>query len=94
MKLGATKDGKIRAADVDLRYEAGAFPGSAVSAGSLCVLACYNIANTRIDAYDVVVNKPKSAAYRAPGSPQAAFAIEQVVDEICEENIFLTGIIV
>ena len=86
VKLGATKDGKIRAADVDLRYEAGAFPGSAVSAGSLCVLACYNIANTRIDAYDVVVNKPKSAAYRAPGSPQAAFAIEQVVDEICDQN--------
>ena len=35
-----------------------------------------------IDGYDVVVNKPKTAAYRAPGAPNAAFATEQVVDEI------------
>ena len=34
------------------------------------------------DGYDVVVNKPKSAAYRAPGSPQAAFAAETVSDEL------------
>ena len=85
IKMGVGKDGKIKAVATDLRYEAGAFPGSAVGAGAICVHACYNIPNSRIDGRDVVVNKPKSAAYRAPGSPQAAFAIEQVVDEVCDK---------
>ncbi len=86
VKMGVSNDGKIKAVHSDLRYEAGAFPGSAIGAGAICVHACYNIPNSRIDGYDVVVNKPKSAAYRAPGSPQAAFAIEQVVDEICDQK--------
>ena len=43
---------------------------------------CYGIPNFFIEAYDVVVNKPKVAAYRAPGSPMAAFATESVIDEI------------
>ncbi len=85
IEMGVSKDGKIQAVATDLRYEAGAFPGSAVGAGAICVHACYNIPNSRIDGRDVVVNKPKSAAYRAPGSPQAAFAIEQVVDEVCDK---------
>lgn len=85
-KMGVSNDGKIKAVATDLRYEAGAYPGSAIGAGGICVHACYDIPASRIDGYDVVVNKPKSAAYRAPGSPQAAFAIEQVVDEICDEK--------
>ena len=48
----------------------------------MCCLACYRIPNFLIEAYDVVVNKPKVAAYRAPGSPMAAFATESVIDEI------------
>ena len=85
VRMGVTNDGKIRAADADIRFEAGAFPGSAVTAGAICILACYNIPDVRIDGRDVVINKPKSAAYRAPGSPQVAFAAEQVVDEICDK---------
>lgn len=85
VNMGATKDGRITAADTTLAYEAGAFPGSPVSAGSQCMLAAYNIANGRIEGYDVVLNKPKTAAYRAPGSPAAAFAVETVIDEICEK---------
>jgi CO/xanthine dehydrogenase Mo-binding subunit len=84
VKLGVDDSGKLLAGLVDIKFEAGAFPGSAVGAGGICVLAPYNIPNTRIDGYDVLVNKPKSAAYRAPGSPQVAFATEQVVDEICD----------
>ncbi len=84
VKMGVTKDGKIKAFDSAIRYEAGAYPGSAVGAGVNCIRAAYNVENSRIDAYDVLVNKPKSAAYRAPGSPQVCFAIETVVDEICD----------
>ena len=83
VKLGVANDGKITAADITLAFEAGAYPGSPVMQGAACALACYDVPNGRINGYDVVVNKPKTAAYRAPGSPQAAFAVESVIDEIC-----------
>ena len=82
MKLGAKKDGTIVAASASLYYEAGAYRGSPSGAGAMCAFAPYRIPNFFIEAYDVVVNKPKVAAYRAPGSPMAAFAIESVLDEI------------
>ena len=80
VKMGATKEGKITAAEAYLAYEAGAFPGSMVSAGAQCIFAPYKVDNALVDGYDVVVNKPKTAAYRAPAAPNAAFAAEQVVD--------------
>ena len=85
VKIGASRDGKITAAQVELAFEAGAYPGSPVMQGLSCGLACYDIDNGRVEGYDVVVNKPKTAAYRAPGSPQAAFAIESVIDEVCQK---------
>ena len=85
VKIGAKKNGKITAAQAWLAYEAGAFPGSMVGPGAMCVFAAYDIANVFIDAYDVVVNKPSTAAYRAPGATNAAFATESVVDEIAEK---------
>jgi xanthine dehydrogenase molybdenum-binding subunit len=85
VKMGVKKDGTITAAQAYLAYEAGAFPGSAVGAGASCILGPYNIANVTIDAYDVVVNKPKSSAYRAPGAPNAAYASESVIDELAEK---------
>jgi len=85
VKLGAGKDGKIKAAHVWLAYEAGGFPGSPVAAGAMTVLAPYALDILQIDGYDVVVNKPKTAAYRAPGATNAAFAVETVLDEIAEK---------
>ena len=85
VKIGASKDGRITAAQAYLAYEAGAFPGSMVAPGAMCVFAAYDIANVVIDGFDVVVNKPSTAAYRAPGATNAAFATESVVDEIAEK---------
>jgi len=82
VKMGATKDGRITSAQAHLAFEAGGFPGSPVGPGAMCVFAAYDVDNIVIDGYDVVVNKPKSAPYRAPGSPNVAFAAEQVVDEL------------
>ena len=84
VKLGATNAGKLVAADCTLIYEAGAFPGSPVPSGCRTMLAPYEIANSFIEGYDVLTNVQKSAAYRAPGSPPASFAAEQVVDELCD----------
>lgn len=85
VKMGTDKNGKLVAADAYLAYEAGAFPGSPVGPGCMCIFACYDVPNVHIDGYDVVVNKPATSAYRAPGSTNAAFAAESVVDEICEK---------
>ena len=68
--MGFSKDGKITAAEAIMAYEAGAFPGSPVGPGTMCVFAPYRIANFRIKGMDVLVNKPKAAAYRAPGAPK------------------------
>jgi xanthine dehydrogenase molybdenum-binding subunit len=85
VKLGVTKAGKLTAAEVYLAFEAGGYPGSAIGAGVLTCFGPYSLENFRIDGFDVVLNKPKSHAYRAPGAPQAEFSVESLVDEICRE---------
>ena len=83
-KIGATRDGKITAGELYMVYEAGAYPGSPVGGGTLTGFGPYNIENMLVDGYDVVCNKQKVQAYRAPGQPQAAFAVEPVIDELAE----------
>ena len=85
VKLGATREGRITAASATLIFEAGAFPGSPVPGGAQCMMSAYDIPNAYIEGYDVVVNRPKTSAYRAPGSPAAAFAMETAIDELCEK---------
>ena len=85
VKIGATRDGKLTAAEVWLAYEAGGFPGSPVGAGAMTAISCYEVPNFLVDGYDVVVNKPKTAAYRAPGATNAAFAVETLLDELAEK---------
>ena len=85
VKIGSTKDGKIVAAQAFVAFESGAWPGSPIEPGCMCVFAVYDIPNLLVDGYDVIVNKPKSAAYRAPGSTHVAFATETVVNELAEK---------
>ncbi|MBI4218646.1 MAG: xanthine dehydrogenase family protein molybdopterin-binding subunit, partial [Chloroflexi bacterium] len=86
VKLGVNDRGWILAGEAELRFESGGIPGAWVDCAANCIFSAYNIPNSRIDGYDIVVNKPKTAPYRAPGVPQAAFAMEQVVDELCEKG--------
>ena len=85
VKMGAKRDGTLTAAEAVLVYEAGAFKGSPVGAAMMTVFAPYKLANVRIEGWDVVVNKPKVAAYRAPGAPMAALATETVMDELARK---------
>ena len=85
VKLGATKQGKLVAGEAWLAYDAGAYPGGMIGPGCMCVFSCYEIPNARVDGFDVMCNKPKTAAYRAPGATQAAFACEGVIDELAEK---------
>ena len=85
VKIGATKDGKLIAGEAELIYEAGAFPGSPVGAAVQCMMGQYDIPNGHLTAIDVVINRPKAAAYRAPGAPAAAFCMETALDELAEK---------
>src|SRR5256885_3769857 len=82
VKLGAKRDGHITAAQSILKYQAGAFPGSPVQQGCICGMAVYDFPNALTVGYDVLSNRPKVAAYRAPGAPIGSFGIENCIDEI------------
>ncbi|MEI9406574.1 xanthine dehydrogenase family protein molybdopterin-binding subunit [Mesorhizobium argentiipisi] len=85
VKIGAKKDGTITAAEATLRYSCGPYPGSWAEIGAMTAFACYKLENVKTVGYEVLVNRPKTAAYRAPSAPMAAFAVESVVDELAKE---------
>ncbi len=82
VKIGATKDGKITAASATFRLQAGAFPGSPVRGSVGCAFAPYDITNVHVTGFDIVSNRPKATAYRAPGAPIGAYPVECVMDEL------------
>ncbi len=85
VKIGATKDGTITAAKAVLRYQDGAFPAIWGMLGAMTSFACYDLKNVKSIGYDVLVNRPKVAAYRAPSAPMAAFAVESTIDQVAAE---------
>jgi len=82
IKVGARRDGTLTAAKAWLAYEAGAYAGAPMGPGAMTVFAPYVLENFQVDAFDVLVNKPKVAAYRAPGAPQSMYAMECAMDEL------------
>ena len=84
VRVGVRRDGRITAGEAELKYEAGAFQGSPVQPGCMCAFAPYDLPNVEVTGYDVVVNRPKATAYRAPGAPQSEFAVESVIDELAK----------
>lgn len=86
VKIGVGDELDILAATASIRLEAGAYPGWVAETASKSIFSCYDVPNTRVDGYDILVNKPKSNAYRAPGVPQVTFAVESVIDEICDRK--------
>ena len=85
IKIGMKKDGTITAGQGTFRLQGGAFPGAPMEFTAMCAFAPYNLENVHQVGYDILANRPKQAAYRAPGSPMAAFAVESVIDELCKE---------
>ena len=84
VKIGAKKDGTIISVQGTFYLQAGCLPGSPIRGAAGCAFAPYNIPNVHSQGYDVVSNRSKVAAYRAPGAPIGAYAVESVLDEIAE----------
>lgn len=85
IKIGARKDGTITAASSVLRYQNGAFPATWAMLGAMTSWACYDLKNVHSIGYDVLCNRPKTAAYRAPSAPMAAFGVESTMDLVAAE---------
>jgi CO/xanthine dehydrogenase Mo-binding subunit len=85
VKIGAKNDGTLTAGRADMIYQAGAFPGSPVGQGAMAAFAPYDLTNVKIVGLDVVSNRPKVAAYRAPGAPISEYAVESVIDDVARK---------
>ena len=85
VKTGCTKDGQLKAVEMTFYIDPGFIPTLYMPRqASVCGLAPYNVENFRINAYEVVTNKPRVEAYRGPGAPQGSFAIEGQVAKMCK----------
>jgi CO/xanthine dehydrogenase Mo-binding subunit len=85
IKIGAKKDGTIIAARAECRYMNGAFPGMWGTLGGMTAFACYSIPNNKAIGVNVLCNRPKVAAYRAPSAPMMAFGVESTIDQLSKE---------
>jgi putative selenate reductase molybdopterin-binding subunit len=90
-KMGATRDGRLTALDMKCISNTGAYGTHSLTvltnAGSK-TLPLYKADNIRFDGDAVYTNMPVGGAYRGYGGTQGAFAVETLVDEICERGGF------
>jgi CO/xanthine dehydrogenase Mo-binding subunit len=84
VKTGAKKDGTLTALQVTAFIDNGVFASAWGGIISLLIGGYYKIDNVKIDCYEVNTHKPQTGAYRAPGSPQASFALESNIDDLAE----------
>ncbi|HEY7819303.1 MAG TPA: xanthine dehydrogenase family protein molybdopterin-binding subunit, partial [Vicinamibacteria bacterium] len=89
LRLAADADGRVRAADLSLQMDCGAYhsratPGIPPLTG-LMITGCYDIANARARAVGVFTNKVWSEPYRGAGRPEAAYLIERAMDLLALE---------
>jgi len=85
LKVGVKKDGTFSAFKAKAVYDSGSFPGSPLMSGSNLLGAYYRFPNLEIEGLEVITNRASQGALRAPGVPQATFAIESHVDQLCKE---------
>jgi CO/xanthine dehydrogenase Mo-binding subunit len=85
LKVGVTKDGKLKAVQGAYNFQAGCYPGSPVGRACNFSFSCYDIPHAEVKGLDIVSNRPNVAAYRGPGAPQGNYVFEAILDEIADE---------
>ncbi len=82
VRVGADADGKLTAIDGRYLFDTGGVPGTPTTLLMQASAACYQCESLRLEGIDIITNKPRTEAYRGPGGIQAAFAVEQAIDEL------------
>ena len=85
LKLGAKRDGTLVALEGKLIFDTGAYAGASPILGGVIAASSYRCPNVDLRCYEVMTNKVGVGAYRAPNAPQATFALESLVDELCQQ---------
>lgn len=86
-KWGATREGKVIAAEVELIADGGAYAYTSTKVLGNATLLCtgaYNIPNVKVDSYAVYTNNIPTGAFRGFGGPQAIFAAESQMNKLAE----------
>src|SRR5439155_23148693 len=85
VKIGAQRDGTLTTLESELLFDAGAKAGAPVGIAALLLGSMYRFEHVRLNGTEVFTHKAATGAYRAPGAPQAAFALESTVDDLARE---------
>jgi CO/xanthine dehydrogenase Mo-binding subunit len=86
-RWGATRDGKVIAAEVELIADSGAYAYTSTKVQGNATLMCtgpYEIPNVKVDSYTVYTNNIPNGAFRGFGGPQGAFSAELQMDQLAE----------
>src|SRR5579859_3226105 len=82
LELGVNKEGGLTALRADLVYDNGTVSGWHGGISAELISSTYRVPNIEIGGKEVATNKVPTTAYRAPGAPQAYFALESSMDEL------------
>ena len=85
LKTGVRRDGTLTALDADIYIDSGIYRAGISGIMTMLLGGYYRWPNLQIRAWEVLTNKPATGAYRAPGAPQATFAIESQMDELARQ---------
>ncbi len=86
-RWGATKDGKLVAAEVEMIADGGAYAYTSTKVMGNATLMCtgpYEIPNVSVDSYAVYTNNLPNGAFRGFGGPQGAFEAETQMNRLAE----------
>mgnify|MGYP000066165599 FL=1 len=86
-KWGATREGKVIAAEVQVIADGGAYAYTSTKVLGNATLMCtgpYEIENVKVDSYAVYTNNLPNGAFRGFGGPQGAFAAEMQMNRLAE----------
>jgi CO/xanthine dehydrogenase Mo-binding subunit len=84
LKAGVKKDGTLTALQFSCIGTGGAFPAGGTSLADWLVRDLYLCPNVRSELSDLYINAGPARPFRAPGHPQGAWALEQMMDALAE----------
>lgn len=88
VKLGADRNGKIKAAEIRYLWDGGAYSDKAIDvtrSGTVDCTGPYNIANVWCDSYCMYTNHPYAAPFRGFSHSELSFAIERTMDLLAQK---------
>jgi xanthine dehydrogenase YagR molybdenum-binding subunit len=84
LKAGVKKDGRLTALEFSCIGTGGAYPAGGTALVDWLVKDLYSCPNVKTELTDVFINAGPARPFRAPGHPQGAWALEQMMDALAE----------